>query len=140
MRDADLCDTQFHQTQTTMESINIAIIGAEGVGKSAFVQRSRRDSRPPSQNVTQMRYEVDGVQYYVTLVELDLEGIELDPRQPIQWPKQIGGCMVPRMDGALILYDVTDKETVRELETIMCECLFWLCKITLANSFVVNDV
>ncbi|KAK4462435.1 ras guanine nucleotide exchange factor A [Cladorrhinum samala] len=109
----------FHQTKPTMESINIAIIGAEGVGKSAFVQRSRGATRPPNQNITQMRYEVDGVQYYVTLVELDLEGIELDPRQPIQWPKQISGCMVPRMDGALILYDVTDKETVRELETIM---------------------
>jgi len=128
MRDADLCDPQFHQTKPTMESINIAIIGAEGVGKSAFVQRSRGATRPPNQNITQMRYEVDGVQYYVTLVELDLEGIELDPRQPIQWPKQISGCMVPRMDGALILYDVTDKETVRELETIMCECSFWLCE------------
>ncbi|KAK4162206.1 ras guanine nucleotide exchange factor domain-containing protein [Cladorrhinum sp. PSN259] len=102
-----------------MESINVAIIGAEGVGKSAFVQRSMRASRPPNQNITTMRYELDGNQYYVTLVELDLEGIELDPRQPIHWPKQIGGHMVPRMDGALILYDVTDKETVRELETIM---------------------
>ncbi|KAK4228337.1 ras guanine nucleotide exchange factor domain-containing protein [Podospora fimiseda] len=106
-----------HRRNKTMESINIAIIGAEGVGKSTFVSRSIGTSS--AKNVTVIRYDLDGSQYHVTLVELDLEGIELDPRQPVQWPKQIGGHMLPRMDGALILYDVTDEETIRELEIIM---------------------
>ena len=98
-----------------MEPINIAIIGANGVGKSSFVQRVLRSPRPPNHNVTTFRQDLDGVARLVTLVELDLEGFEVDPSQPIQWPKQIGGHMVPRMDGALILYDVTNKESVRDL-------------------------
>lgn len=106
-----------------MDPINIAIIGAEGVGKSSFVQRILRSPRPPNHNITTFRQELDGTVRLVTLVELDLEGFELDPNQPIQWPKQIGGhtSVVPRMDGALILYDVTNKESIRDLSTTLGE-------------------
>ncbi|KAK4667426.1 hypothetical protein QC763_309140 [Podospora pseudopauciseta] len=109
----------FDRNKPAMEAINIAIIGVEGVGKSAFVQRTIRSTRPPTQNMITFRHVLDGTQYSVTLVELDLEGFELDPRQPIQWPKQVAGHMVPRIDGALILYDVTNKESVRGLDSTM---------------------
>lgn len=104
-----------------MENINLAIIGAEGVGKSTFIQHLRRAARPTASNITTLRQEVDGAHCLVTLVELDLEGIELDPNQPVQWPKQIGGHMVPRMDGAMILYDGLDEDSTREVPPIMGE-------------------
>jgi GTPase SAR1 family protein len=104
-----------------MDSINIAVIGADGVGKSAFIQRALRLPRPPSLNVTSLRQDVDGAPHVVTLIELDLEDFDVNPDQPIQWPKQIGGHMVPRVDGALILYDVMNKESVRDLPPTMCE-------------------
>lgn len=106
-----------------MEPINIAVIGAEGVGKSTFIQHLRRAPRPSTLNITTLRHELDGAPYLVTLVELDLEGIELDPNQPVHWPKQIGGHMVPRMDGALILYHAVNEETMREVPPIMGESL-----------------
>jgi GTPase SAR1 family protein len=106
-----------------MEPINIAIIGAKGVGKSTFIQHLRRAPRPSASNITSLRQELDGAPYIVTLVELDLEGIELDPNQPVQWPKQIGGHMMPRMDGALIMYDAVNEETTREVPPIMGESL-----------------
>jgi len=104
-----------------MENINIAIIGADGVGKSSFIQQALRFLRPPSLNVTAIRLDIDAVPYLVTLVELDLEVFDVDPDQPIQWPKQIGGHMIPRMDGALILYDVMNKESIRDLSPTMGE-------------------
>ena len=107
-----------------MEVINIAVIGAIGVGKSSFVQRVLRSPRPPNHNVTAFRQEIDGSPHLVTLVELDLEGFEVNPNQPIQWPKQIGGHMVPRMDGALILYDVTNRESIRDLSNTLGTCLY----------------
>lgn len=110
-----------------MEPINIAIIGAKGVGKSTFIQHLRRAPKPPTLNITALRHELDGAQYLVTLVELDLEGIELDPNQPVQWPKQIGGHMIPRVDGAMIMYDAVNEETTREVPPIMGEC----CTISL---------
>ncbi|EAQ86607.1 hypothetical protein CHGG_07860 [Chaetomium globosum CBS 148.51] len=110
--------TPWH-AQSDMEPINIAIIGAVGVGKSTFIQHLRRTPRPSASNITALRHELDGTSYLVTLVELDLEGIELDPNQPVHWPKQIGGHSVPRMDGALILYDAVNEGSMREVPPIM---------------------
>ncbi|KAF4967281.1 hypothetical protein FSARC_5111 [Fusarium sarcochroum] len=103
------------QTSPIMESFNIAVIGSTGVGKSSFVQRVLGLSRPPISNASSVRMLVDNTSHAVTLLELDLEYFELDPAQPIQWPKQINGHIVPRVDAALILYDVTNHESVREL-------------------------
>jgi GTPase SAR1 family protein len=102
-----------------MESLNIAIIGATGVGKSSFVQRVLGLTRPPISNASSARMVVDNVTYGVTLLELDLEYFDMNPSQPIQWPKQINGHIVPRVDGALILYDVMNRDSIVELpETI----------------------
>jgi GTPase SAR1 family protein len=105
-----------------MESYNIAIIGADAVGKSSFVQRVLGLPRPPVTNTSSARLPVDSVSYMVTLVELDLEHFELNPTQPIQWPKQINGHIVPRVDAALILYDVTAEESVRLLPQTVGMC------------------
>ncbi|KAI5462208.1 ras guanine nucleotide exchange factor domain-containing protein [Mariannaea sp. PMI_226] len=98
-----------------MEGFNIAVIGATGVGKSSFVQRVLGLSRPPISNASSVRMLVDNTSHVITLLELDLEYFELNPNQPIQWPKQINGHIVPRVDAALILYDVMNKESIREL-------------------------
>lgn len=106
-----------------METINIAVVGAEGVGKSTFIQQLRRAPRPPTSNITASREDVDGTRYLVTLVELDdFEGIELDPNQIVHWPKQIGGHMVPPIDGALVLYHGRSEGSMRELPPIIGEC------------------
>ncbi|PTB50389.1 hypothetical protein M431DRAFT_95550 [Trichoderma harzianum CBS 226.95] len=98
-----------------MESFNIAIIGAIGVGKSTFVQRILGLSRPPISTASSVRIVVDSAAYMITLLELDLDSFELNTPHPIQWPKQINGHIVPRVDAALVLYDVTNKDTIREL-------------------------
>ncbi|KAK2591418.1 hypothetical protein QQS21_010882 [Conoideocrella luteorostrata] len=100
---------------STMESYNIAIIGARAVGKSTFVQRVLGLPRLPVTNSSCIRMVIDHITHLITLLELDLEHFELNPSQPIQWPKQINGHIVPRVDAALVLYDVTSKETIRDL-------------------------
>lgn len=98
-----------------MEPLNIAIIGARGVGKSSFVQRILGLPRPPAHDASSLRIVVDGRSYSVLLLELDLEHFDMAPERPIQWPRQVDGQILPRVDGALILYDVTNKETIMEL-------------------------
>ncbi|KAF7539848.1 hypothetical protein G7Z17_g12332 [Cylindrodendrum hubeiense] len=102
-------------SSSAMEGFNIAVIGSTGVGKSSFVQRVLGLSRPPISNASSVRMVVDNVFHVITLLELDLEYFELNPAQPIQWPKQINGHIVPRVDAALILYDVMNQESIREL-------------------------
>ncbi|KAI1802739.1 ras GEF [Daldinia bambusicola] len=98
-----------------MESINISVIGANGVGKSHFIQRAMSLSRPPGPNPTTARINIDNVPYAVTLFELDLEYFDVDPDRQIKWPKQAGGAIVPRVNGVLLLYDVMNRESIIEL-------------------------
>ncbi|KAJ9132649.1 Ras GEF [Pleurostoma richardsiae] len=98
-----------------METINIAVIGSDGVGKSSFVQRALRLTRSPTSNISTVRMEVEGVTTLVTLIELDLAYFDVSPGQQIHWPKQVNGHMVPRVDGAMVLYDVMNKDSIREL-------------------------
>ncbi|KAK8107160.1 ras guanine nucleotide exchange factor domain-containing protein [Apiospora kogelbergensis] len=98
-----------------MESINIACIGANGVGKSHFIQRAIGLTKAPGPQPTAARVFIDNVPYAVTLFELDLEYFDVNPERQIQWPRQIGGTMMPPIDGVLLLYDVMNKESIMEL-------------------------
>ncbi|KAK6825722.1 ras guanine nucleotide exchange factor domain-containing protein [Apiospora arundinis] len=98
-----------------MESINIACIGANGVGKSHFIQRAIGLPKAPGAQPTAARIFIDNVPYAVTLFELDLEYFDVNPERQIQWPRQIGGTMMPPIDGVLLLYDVMNKESIMEL-------------------------
>lgn len=106
-----------------MEGVNVAVIGADGVGKSAFIQRALRLPQLPTSNVTSLLQQVDGASHHVTLIELDLEVFDVDPAHPVQWPRQIGGQMLPRVDGALMLYDVMNKDSIRDLPQTICKRL-----------------
>ncbi|KAI5863443.1 ras GEF [Durotheca rogersii] len=98
-----------------MESINICVIGANGVGKSHFIQRAMSLPRTPGPNPTTARINIDNIPYAVTLFELDLEYFDVDPDRQIQWPKQMGGAILPRVNGVLLLYDVTNRDSIIEL-------------------------
>ncbi|KAF3011528.1 hypothetical protein E8E14_009664 [Neopestalotiopsis sp. 37M] len=99
----------------TMESINIVVIGANGVGKSHFIQKALSLTRTPSSQPSTARINIDHVPYAVTLFELDLEYFDVDPDRQIQWPRQVGGAMMPAIHGVLLLYDVMNRESIIEL-------------------------
>lgn len=101
-----------------MHDINIAVIGANGVGKSTLIQRAlglRIAPTASASSASSARMSVDNVEYTVSLLELDLESFDIARNRRIEWPKQINGHMVPRMDGALLLYDVTNRESIAAL-------------------------
>jgi GTPase SAR1 family protein len=98
-----------------MESLNIAVIGANGVGKSHFIQKAMSLPRTPGAHPTTARISVDNVLYTVTLFELDLEYFDVDPYRQVQWPKQMGGFILPRVNGVLFLYDVMNRDSIIEL-------------------------
>ncbi|KAJ6439621.1 putative aimless RasGEF (aleA) [Purpureocillium lavendulum] len=104
---------------SAMESYNVAVIGASSVGKSTFIQRVFALPRPPITNASTVRQIVDSVPFMVTLLELDLDHFELNSRDAIQWPKQINGHIIPKVDSALMLYDVTDEDSVHPLPPVV---------------------
>ncbi|ORY64369.1 ras guanine nucleotide exchange factor [Pseudomassariella vexata] len=98
-----------------MEAINVVVIGANGVGKSNFIQRAMALSRAPGAQPTMARINIDNMPYAVTLFELDLEYFDVDPDRRIQWPRQIGGAIMPPAHGVLLLFDVMNRDSIIEL-------------------------
>lgn len=112
-----------------MDTITIAIIGANGVGKSAFIQRALRLSRLPNQGMVNFNWtEFDGSQHVVNVFEVDLEAFDMEMNGPIRWPKQANGLMAPPVDGALVLYDVMNKDSINPLGQTLCESTFCLSR------------
>ncbi|TVY49626.1 Ras guanine nucleotide exchange factor A [Lachnellula occidentalis] len=103
------------QSRSGMSDINIAIIGSAGVGKSTLIQRALGLRALPTSVTSSLRMSVDNVVYTVSLVELDMESFDIVPDRRIEWPKQINGHIVPRVDGALLLYDVMNRESISQL-------------------------
>lgn len=99
-----------------MDTITIAVIGANGVGKSAFIQRALRMTRTSNQGIVTFNWtEYDGSQHIVNVFEVDLEAFDMDMSGPIRWPKQANGQMAPPVDGAMVLYDVMNKDSINPL-------------------------
>ena len=42
----------------------------------------------------------------------------------VNWPETIGDKMMPRIDGALVLYDITDDSSLEGIPEMLSECLF----------------
>ncbi|KAK0107315.1 hypothetical protein ONS95_004009 [Cadophora gregata] len=103
------------QARSGMADINIAVIGSAGVGKSTLIQRAFGSRTVPTSIASSQRMSVDNVIYTVSLIELDIESFDIKSDVRIQWPKQINGHIVPRMDGVLLLYDVMNRESIVDL-------------------------
>lgn len=109
-----------------MESLSIAVIGAYGVGKSQFIQTAMSlppspKPLPPSPDPKPItaRIVIDNVPYTVALFELDLQYFESEyfdgQHRQVKWPKQMNGTILPRVNGALFLYDVMNRESINYL-------------------------
>lgn len=109
-----------------MEGLSIAVIGANGVGKSQFIRTATSlppssKPLPPSPEPKPMttRIVVDNVPYTVALFELDLQYFESEyfggQYRQVKWPKQMNGTILPRVHGVLFLYDVMNRESINYL-------------------------
>lgn len=95
-----------------MHEINIAVLGAAGVGKSSFIQRVFDHRAPPTLTVTPRKMSIDGEEYTVRLIELRLEDLDFEDGSRLQWPTTADHRPFPPVDAVLTLYNVMDKESL----------------------------
>ncbi|KAI7589764.1 ras GEF [Hortaea werneckii] len=102
-----------------LTEINIAVIGAEGVGKSTFVQRALDLPCLPGSQAAERKLPIDDGEYLVRLLELPIDDVYVDDDDTVGWPDTIGDKMLPRIDGAITLYDVQDKDSFADIPEVL---------------------
>ncbi|KAF8460276.1 ras guanine nucleotide exchange factor domain-containing protein [Kalaharituber pfeilii] len=99
--------------------ICIAVIGKTDVGKSTFIQKAYDLKALPKQNtISSKGYHVDKLLCDVKLVEIDSDRMDLDS-QSLVWPRLPDGQRLPFIDGALILYDITNSASLERVPELL---------------------
>ncbi|SMQ46662.1 unnamed protein product [Zymoseptoria tritici ST99CH_3D7] len=103
----------------TLPELNVAVIGAANVGKSTFMQHALALPSIPSSQAAEGELPIHGTTYLVRLLKLPIDELDIDDDDTISWPDTIEDKMMPRIDGAVALYDVQDKASIEELPEVL---------------------
>ncbi|KAK3675063.1 hypothetical protein LTR78_004997 [Recurvomyces mirabilis] len=109
---------QSPEVSEPLPEINIAVIGAEEVGKSTFIQRALGLPHLPPSQAAVKKFPVDGSVYLVRLLELPINDVDVDD-ETVTWPDAIEDLPMPKVDGAITLYDISDKETLKDVPGVL---------------------
>ena len=111
------------QLNEPLTEINIAVLGNESVGKSTLVQRALDlPGLPPSQ-ATQRNIKAEGQEYLLRLLEVSNDDADVDDEDDtVMWPETIDGKIMPKIDGALVLYSIKDKSSLEDIPEMLSEC------------------
>ncbi|KAF2839551.1 ras GEF [Patellaria atrata CBS 101060] len=103
----------------TMTDINIGVLGAPGVGKSSFIQRAfdLRTSAPSK--ISARKLSIEGDVRIVRLVEVPFDDVTIEDDDRIRWPDAIDDRPMPRIDGALTLYDIMNPESLEHVPPML---------------------
>jgi len=109
------------QVLEPLQEINIAVIGAEGVGKSTFVQKALDLPNLPPTQAAERKTSIGGSEYLIRLLELPIDDVDVEEDDTITWPDTIEDKMMPRVDGAVMLYDVQDRGSFDDIPEVLSE-------------------
>ncbi|KAL1970627.1 hypothetical protein VTN77DRAFT_4271 [Rasamsonia byssochlamydoides] len=106
-------------SKTDHPRINLAVVGARGVGKSTFIQYALDLKQPDTSLSSTKKMSLDGTVYVVNLWKILPKEMSVPESNRIVWPRFRGEQELPPIDGALVLYDATSPKSVVEISRIL---------------------
>lgn len=100
--------------------IHFAVLGAEGSGKSTFVQCALDLKKPATSPVSSKKMSLEGDVFLISLAEVPMEEIEVVGDQ-IYWPDMLEDVEMPQVDGILVVCDVTERRSVKDIPKLLGE-------------------
>ena len=105
-----------------MQEINLAVVGAAGTGKSTFMQCALDLKKPVVSMASSKKVSLEGVVSLLRLHEYQIEEVTLTTDQHIDWPPtRVGEQAIPPIDGAVILYDVMEQSSIKQIPNVLSE-------------------
>ena len=94
-----------------MREVTLAVVGAHQAGKSTFVQNALDLKKFSDAPLTTKKVSLEGVVSVLHLFEVSLSDVLFNSEHDLIWPGNVGG-QTPVIDGALVLYDVTNEDSL----------------------------
>ena len=117
------------------------MIGAEGVGKSTFVQKALELPFLPSSQAAERRISIDGSDYLIRLLQLPIDDIDIDDDDnTVSWPETIEDKIMPKIHGALTLYDVKDETSLESVPEMLSECCRLRAMSTIEDAILLSTL
>ena len=104
-----------------MTVLNFAVVGASGAGKSTFIKCALDLSKPATSASSTKKMSLEGELFRITLMKLQLDDLTIQKDRDIEWPENLGTKLMPRVDGVLALYDITDRNSLSVIPQLMSE-------------------
>ncbi|KAF2200511.1 ras GEF [Delitschia confertaspora ATCC 74209] len=111
--------SQGSESASTMQELNIAVLGARRSGKSTFTQRALNLQTTPTTAISTRKMTIDGGYYIVRLLEFSFLDIHIGERNWMKWPETIDDLATPRIDGVITVYDVTSHESLAQVPEML---------------------
>ena len=112
--------------QADIQEVVIAVLGAESVGKSTFLQLALDLKKAPSTPFASKKASLEGLISVIRLVEIDVEDVEVEAESLI-WPESVGDQPIPAIDGVLLMYNVLEPGSTAPLPPLLSMSfpIFW---------------
>ncbi|KAF2273354.1 ras GEF [Westerdykella ornata] len=107
-----LTQPRTYDSVSTMQDLNIAVIGARGTGKSMFIRRALNLPQPITSAISSRKMRIDEGYYVVRFLEIGFNDIHIGELNHVKWPETVADYATPRIDGVVTIYDVTDQESL----------------------------
>ncbi len=104
-----------------MQEITLVVLGAAKAGKSTFVQCALDLKKPSASPASTKKVSLEGTTSVLRLIELPIDEVGVTKDQEIEWPEKVGDQALPQIDGALLLYDVTNEDSITQVPNMLSE-------------------
>ena len=103
--------------------MNFAVLGVAGAGKSNFIRCALDLKAPATSALSSKKMSLEGEVFVISLIELNLECLTITESQDIEWPSHVESTSISRIDGVLVLYDVTTRESLSKIPSLLSESI-----------------
>ena len=104
-----------------VNEVIIAVLGADAVGKSTFVQHALDLKKAVTAPISSKKVSLEGSISVVRLVEVDIGEVGIED-ESLAWPESVGHNPFPAIDGVLVMYNVLDPSSIAPLPPLLSEC------------------